>query len=1418
MKGMLELFDKKQTISIRRVNSTGIWNRHHSFSSDDSEDNDCENYEQSFVRQEMHRYHGPVREFQECYEECLSQVDSVNIDNGPNHFKDLYSKYSFKLPSDNKTELPIDSFKSQIITQIELNQVTVIEGPTGCGKTTQVPQMILDSCREKREYCHIIVTQPRRLAAINIAKRVCEERGWRLGTVCGYQVGLEKVVSPDQIITYVTTGVLLQKLIQAKNLSEYTHIIIDEVHERNQDLDFLLLVVRKYLFLNSQNTKVVLMSATINAEDFAFYFRKIISNKPISAPVIKVDQVSRFRKSIFYLDDIWQGSKTVPEFEIHKPEIFKEVWDMFLFLIEVFDKLDQQQEHKGSVLVFLPGINEIEEAHKLLISKMRHKEGLVRWEIIPLHSSLPNDEQSKVFKAASKGNRKIILSTNIAESSITVADTSYVIDFCQSKVMTLISSTNYTCLKLEWASHVNCDQRAGRVGRTGDGRVYRLVSKKFYHGHMTRVSKPEMQRAPLSQIVLQAKMLGLDETPSQILALAMEPPNLKHIRTTVLQLKQIGGLLKTCRGVIVKNDGDLTFLGRVMAALPIDVHLTKMIVLGQLYSCLDETIIIAAGCSIQNIFAIPFQRKLEAYKKLLLWADGSNSDQIAFLNLYTVWQNLRREGTFSSNRKELEWCQRNLVNLKGLREWQLLVTEIKQRLSKINIKETVGSGKVLLTNVEKPTVLKVVIAGAFYPHYFLKSRIIGGSIESNAVREVNGRNPFSTVYFMNMDSSQPGQIYVKQIKEMIQNNCERRVEMSVGFDCSTKLYVEFKDIAQNDYMSLRNNGTLTLTNMTGKIPSIVYEMVRQRHLRYQYTLKTLDCTLAWKFAEEHGLRRPGSWTTASEGSSKITLTNCFSDTPYNPIPDIDIQFIRVHISSFIDAGHFWVQNDDDITNQLLYQIEESLNRQRLIRLKELPKVGSIYATNYKEDGLYYRCKVLATCGKFSQVIFIDYGNKEEVETVNLYHLPQRPQCMVSPLAYECVLFGVKPSFRHNPSGIWSDSVNKEVHHLTDAVLLYAQVYSVVNDLVEVEVFRNEQSNVSLNQYLVTKGFAEPCNPSYLSSKNHEHREKVMSADSRKSHPSDNCDFPSPDLDKYNVQTLELRGPYSPLETKFNSCTLSTTDKPVNIEPSSVNVVLLDTEPDGNFSRLLVAAQVSQSSETGRLLLRQTTLMPNISGFPMLLAMIFCPTMEPKLTEDDTLVAGLLCGLGYDEVTKKSLFPSNDILLQLDTELTIEELEKVNKLRFLMNSGINLMSELEHNHLVGDEMIDIQTKVKEQLFLLINLERNLIKRSDVIIADETWGNINQVDLLRPSLKNDEQDIWRLLWFVKLVHIDGQQRAIIKNLQDIDNILYGASTFEPMECLLCQVKVYFIHELRLHVITSDHEENHFKFKKLGDIKDN
>nr|XP_045757785.1 ATP-dependent RNA helicase TDRD9 [Mirounga angustirostris] len=617
-------------------------------------------------------------------------------------------------------DLPINRCKEEVISLIESNSVVVIHGATGSGKSTQLPQYILDHYIQRSTYCNIVVTQPRKIGASSIARWISKERAWTLGGLVGYQVGLEKIATEDTKLIYMTTGVLLQKIVSAKSLMEFTHVFIDEVHERTEEMDFLLLVVRKLLRTNSRFVKVILMSATINCKEFADYFAVPVQNKMNPAYVFEVEGKPHSIEE-YYLDDLGH----IHHGRVQKGTLSK-TWSGAQFVLE-----------RSSVLVFLPGLGEINYMHELL-TNMVHK----RLQVYPLHSSVTLEEQNNVFLSPVPGYRKIILSTNIAESSVTVPDVKYVIDFCLTRTLVCDEDTNYQSLRLSWASKTSCNQRKGRAGRVSKGYCYRLIHRDFWDSSISDHVVPEMLRCPLGSTILKVKLLDMGE-PRALLATALSPPSLSDIERTILLLKEVGALaVSGQREDENPHDGELTFLGRVLAQLPVNQQLGKLIVLGHVFGCLDECLIIAAGLSLKNFFAMPFRQHLDGYRNKVNFSGNSRSDCIALVEAFKMWQTCRERGELRHPKDELDWGRLNYIQIKRIREVAELYEELKNRVSQFNM--YVGSRRPVRDQeyiYKQRFILQVVLAGAFYPNYFT----FGQPDEEMAVRELAGKDPKTTI-------------------------------------------------------------------------------------------------------------------------------------------------------------------------------------------------------------------------------------------------------------------------------------------------------------------------------------------------------------------------------------------------------------------------------------------------------------------------------------------------------------------------------------------------------------------------------------------------------------------------------------------------------------------------------------------------
>ncbi|RXG53979.1 putative ATP-dependent RNA helicase TDRD9 [Armadillidium vulgare] len=857
------------------------------------------------------------------------------------NFTYVYYQYNFSKYDELAEKLPVSNWKKEILEKIENYPVIVIEGSTGCGKSTQVPQFILDDGYRKHKHVNILVTQPRKIAAISLAKRVCQERQWALGSLVGYKVGLQNKTSVDTRIAYVTTEVLVQKAINKKTLEDYTHIILDEIHERDQHTDIALLIVKKLLHSVSKNVKVILMSATIDCQKFAEYFAVPIGGHLIPAPVVAITDKCTYTLQTYYLDHLLNIASPVNQAALIKPEspgISTEMFRLSVNLIECLDDLEREKENlkypnfpnnRGAVLMFLPGLYEIETITELLRQEAKQRQ----WEIFPLHSSFTVDEQNLVFRKLCNGFRKIIVSTNIAESSITVSDIKYVIDFCLTKELNTDPITNYTSLKMVWASKASCTQRAGRAGRVASGRVYRLVKESFYK-ELNPHTTPELSRTPLSQVILKLKLLDMG-APISLLALALDPPNIADIHRTILVLKQLGALALKTGDKISTLDGDLTFLGHVAAALPLDLQLSKLIVLGYIFGCLKETVIIAAGLSLKNFHSTPFQDELNAF-------------------LSKIWERFHITGSFHGNpMKEKEWAQSSYIQLDALKEVDKLVKELNQRLRNLKVIKHLDVPP--LKSTAQPFFLKICIAGAFYPNYFKRS--VFDDYEKSICKELSGFNPFSTIVVSGLPSD-TNFLYHDQLTEIFKD-CSKEVKISYE---GSRAYIQFP--------SKKSVGKEKSNDIPGEFPTAMYLALKFKQVP-RYRSKIAISLLSPDESQErlNAVLSKGSDYTKFHESNKRTVQQ--HDFEFKPpvMPHPKVHAWQVMITHIENPSRFWgISNESERVQEESFIrsiIDLSLQDESLSSplRKIYPQMGCLapYFDQKDNQELYYRAKIEEIC-------------------------------------------------------------------------------------------------------------------------------------------------------------------------------------------------------------------------------------------------------------------------------------------------------------------------------------------------------------------------------------------------------------------------------------------------------------------------
>ncbi|XP_026760545.2 probable ATP-dependent RNA helicase spindle-E [Galleria mellonella] len=1334
-----------------------------------------------------------VQHLNELTEEAMTQV---------------YSKYSFQKKEDNNN-LVINEYKQQILDRISGYPVVIIEGPTGCGKTTQVPQWILDDCYQKRKPCKIIVTQPRRIAAISIAKRVAQERGWDVGGLVGYQVGLENKTSTDTRIHYVTTGILLQKLVAAKNMNEYTHIILDEVHERGQEMDFLLLVVKRLLYTVSPGVKVVLMSATFNRKAFADYFLiPTPRGLQMSSGVKIVKKEPMFTVKTFYLNHL---NKFGSILELSRPKreepgIAPAMYHLVIKLVNAFEHIDKQEDtyedrseaDLPSILIFLPGINEIEDLYKCLTDIELRKKivdtecASYKWWVLPLHSTITADEQVRVFQRAPPGHRKIILSTNIAESSITVPDIKYVIDFCLVKMLVADEFTNFTSLELQWASKTNCEQRAGRAGRVRDGRVYRLVTDKFYEG-LPQDCPPEIVRCPLERLVLLAKMLDMGP-PSDILALAMDPPDISNIHRTILVLKEMGALKKTFDDQWNSSDGEITYLGRIMAKLPLDVRVSKLIVLGYIFGCLEESVIMAAAMSVKSIFNSPFRERLNAYNSKLTWADGSTSDCIAFLNVYKVWNHLRQQNYFKQQgNNEVEWARRFYVQVRALRELDDLVRELRVRLSREGIEPLKGNSP--WDKHELSLVLKVLLAGAFYPQYFVQ--VSQDEVrERDAIRTLGGLDPRNTVYLKNFPENQPGDVYASAIKKIVRQQIGD--EPRVTFDKnSRKVYLTFTD--KKNSRTASNSGDPTIP---GQVLLSVYKAIKARQLKMDIRVPLLPLEKA----------------NALNNMLQVSAMDLNIDRMVPRLPEVDDTHFPLKISHINCVSKFWAQYDDESTAIDLQQIQQALNHAPLIANTSDVVVGRMYAAPYTEpDGTaLYRARVLSLLPRdMVELLYIDYGSYGCVNKCNLYKLPSGVCQASPPLAMQCSLAEVAPSPLLEPHGQWTRTAWDFFCQFIKKGRLIGKVYSVTHGVVSIELLA-DGGKININQELLKHGYAISCEESYDSKLNHDLRQTAseLHMTQKRAYNKEQAELAlyqmrelDPPSAKDCITDVCLKGPYSPLETTVHNLMYGSRERQVNIEWNSVNSVLLDTNPQEVYERLVVAAAVGQSPSSSSLTLRHTTLMPNIPGLPAIIALLFCPVAELRRDVGGSRYVSALCGLG-SSADATPYFPEHDLLVSIDADLAVEDIGLINHVRHLMDYMM-YCPEGQDTPTADDEFRPQVPGVIRKDIMNLLLKRRKHREPQTVANAWEWRSVPEDELLEITVPDmvERAEVFPLHTPQELHPLSMDQLLVLKRDNDQLKLIVGRTSISSsteLSCKLCGTAPMPTHAMRIHLYSNAHKE--------------
>lgn len=590
-------------------------------------------------------------------------------------------------------ELPVSERRDDIMNAIRDNQVVIIAGETGSGKTTQIPKMCLElGLGEKGLIGH---TQPRRLAARSVAERIAEELGQKIGETVGYQVRFTSEVGEHSAIKLMTDGILLAEIQNDKLLRRYSTLIIDEAHERSLNIDFILGYLKRIL-PQRPDLKVIITSATIDPERFARHFSpSYVPGKGIVDENLS-DEEREIAEAILPDDAppiIEVSGRTYPVEIRYRP---LEGDELYLDDEEVAEDRDPtdaildavkelSKEAPGDILIFFSGEREIRDA-KDAIEAMVLKSPRLNYEVLPLYARLSLAEQHRVFSPGSRP--RIVLATNVAETSLTVPGIKYVIDTGTARISRYSARTKVQRLPIERISQASANQRSGRCGRVSDGIAIRLYSEEDFNSR-PEFTDPEILRTNLAAVILQMIAIGVVREPGDISRFPfVQPPASRAINDGVNLLRELGALTERTRrkGRGGNNSATLTAIGRAMAAFPVDPRLARMIIEGGRRGCAKEMMVLAAALTIQDPRERPADVRAEADAMHARFVDDT-SDFSSFLRL---WDYINEQQAALSSSQLRKMCHREYINYLRIREWQDLFAQLREMGRTANIHASGG--------------------------------------------------------------------------------------------------------------------------------------------------------------------------------------------------------------------------------------------------------------------------------------------------------------------------------------------------------------------------------------------------------------------------------------------------------------------------------------------------------------------------------------------------------------------------------------------------------------------------------------------------------------------------------------------------------------------------------------------------------
>lgn len=593
---------------------------------------------------------------------------------------------------DQRESLPIYQYKEELLNAIRENKILIVIGETGSGKTTQMTQYLLEAGfggPNKKIGC----TQPRRIAARSVAKRVADEMGVKLGNEVGYSIRFEDCTSPQTMIKYMTDGMLLREALLDKDLEGYGALMLDEAHERTIHTDVLFGLLKETV-TRRDDLKLIVTSATLDAAKFSSYF--------YNCKIFRIPGRS-FPVQVFFTKE--------PETDYLEASL---ACVMQIHL----------SEPAGDILLFLTGQEEIDTACQILNERMS-KLGNDAPELIvlPVYSALPTEKQTRIFEPASPGARKCVIATNIAEASLTIDGIYYVVDPGFAKIKCYNPKLGMDSLVVAPISQASADQRSGRAGRTGPGKCFRLYTEEAFKNEMMLVTVPEIQRTNLANTVLLLKAMGINDLINFDF---MDPPPVQTLIAALESLYALGAL---------NDEGLLTKLGRKMAEFPLEPQLSKMLLTSVDLSCSDDIITIVAMLTVQNVFYRPKDKQTLADKMRSKFYQPEG-DHLTLLTVYEIWK---------ANQKSDHWCHDNFIHARAMKRAHDVRKQLLTIMERYKLPILMGKG-------DFSRIRKAICAGFFAhaarrdPKEGYKTLVEGQSVFIHPSSALFNKNPEWVIY------------------------------------------------------------------------------------------------------------------------------------------------------------------------------------------------------------------------------------------------------------------------------------------------------------------------------------------------------------------------------------------------------------------------------------------------------------------------------------------------------------------------------------------------------------------------------------------------------------------------------------------------------------------------------------------------